>query len=785
MELLIDTQRCDLPLQEIQLPRLDLSRLGEVAAHREGRTLSLRLPATPANDRIFGFARDPEAAPPFNHTAHEALLQSDGVVLMRGKALLNEASDEGYSLTIREGGTGWATQAALRWFNELQIADVLSLTPLAILQSWSNDSAIKYFPIHRDDYAQQMSGSDLLRAERMLTVDDYYPFLHLKTLIEQIFREAGYTVESRFLSSEFFRKLYMSGAYSSRDTTAAMNRMGFLARRLTTASAEADYRGRVYADPAALYHTIGNLVESASPLAVDEAGETLHELYANGHCFTIEDGRILFRPIGEVSVGFEYYLKYVTEHRIRSRTELTGFDSIYLPGCGLISAHLANRYEDHRSHVEPGFGYRALVFEPQEGAEYRLLITHDGVAGYELGRFTGRSARIDTPFEGHFENPVLQINTDAGWVDCEADWALYAGYIDEVGSTTVELRLHSPAELVTPDKPKFFDTIFFAGAEEGMSLTLDRTCSIRPLFRSTPGYGEAVDFKAVAHHEIRQIELLEAVAHLFNLRFVTDEERCTVRIEPSDVLYRTSQVVDWRTKVDPESPVRLKESAAQMHQTERWCYAVSDGAVDRFERQKGEVFGAWSFACPSQAALAGEKVHRNPLFHPSLCSVGHYANAPSARLLQVGDRDSMTEDGTNFSPRIVSFRGMQPLPEGELWGYPSFAAEYPLIAFHLPPDEGITGFTLCFEDRDGLKGLHSYYDNDLKATSEAGIAELTLQLQPHEVAELMRPEGGEVNLRSIFRLRSSCGELRGTLRSIERGAHDQGKVCCTFNRIDR
>ena len=104
MELLIDTQRCDLPLQEIQLPRLDLSRLGEVAAHREGRTLSLRLPATPANDRIFGFARDPEAAPPFNHTAHEALLQSDGVVLMRGKALLNEASDEGYSLTIREGG---------------------------------------------------------------------------------------------------------------------------------------------------------------------------------------------------------------------------------------------------------------------------------------------------------------------------------------------------------------------------------------------------------------------------------------------------------------------------------------------------------------------------------------------------------------------------------------------------------------------------------------------------------------------------------------------------------
>lgn len=785
MELLIDAQPCDLAAQNILLPRLDLSRLGDVAAHREGRTLQLLLPATATNDRIFGFARDPEAAPPFNQTAHEAVLQCDGAVLMRGSVRLDEASDEGYRLTLREGGTGWATQSSQRWLSELRIPFSMTLTPLAITKSWTNESVVKYFPIHRDDYAQQMNGSDLLSAERLLTVDDYFPFLHIATLMEQIFLEAGYTLESRFLSSEFFRKLYMSGAYSSRDTTAAMNRMGFLARRLTTVSAEADYRGRVYADPAALFSTIGNLVESASPLAVDETGEVLQELFSNGHCFTQEDGRILFRPLGEVSVGFEYYIKYETGHRICSRTTLTGFDSIYLPGCGMITSRLTNRYEDHRSNVEPGFSYRALVFEPEEGAAYRVLITRDGVAGYELATFTGRSTLLETPMTGSFENPILQIQTADGWVDTDADWALYQGYIDEIGSTTVELRLHSPAELVTPDNPKYFDTIFFAGAEEGMPLTLDRTTSIRPLFRSTPGYGSKVDFEAVTHHEIRQIELLEAVAHLFNLRFVTDEERRTVRVEPSDVLYRTSPVVDWRSKVDPESPVVLQDRTHELHETERWCYAVSDGAVARYEQQTDEAFGSWSFACQSEAALAGERVHRNPLFHPSLCSVGHYNNAPSARLLQVGDRDSMSDDGTNFSPRIVSFRGMQPLPEGELWGYPSFSASYPLIAFHLPPAEGITGFTLCFEDRDGVRGLHSYYDNDLEAEAEAGVAKLTLQLKPHELEELLRPEGGSVNLRSIFRLRSSCGELRGTLRSVERGQHDQGKVCCTFNRIDR
>ena len=67
----------------------------------------------------------------------------------------------------------------------------------------------------------------------------------------------------------------------------------------------------------------------------------------------------------------------------------------------------------------------------------------------------------------------------------------------------------------------------------------------------------------------------------------------------------------------------------------------------------------------------GEKVLRNPLFSPSLNAAGHYLNAPSALIPEVGDRDDAEEDGTNFTLRIVRYAGMHPLPGDERWGYPS------------------------------------------------------------------------------------------------------------------
>ena len=250
MELTIDTFGCDLGTNRIRIPGFGAAALADPNEAREGRSLKITIPATPRNDALLGGARDLRAEPRFNMERHTAVLTADSARLLAGTVRLLAVTDEGYTLEIRDGGAQWAENAARRMFNTLGVEYAAQLTPTVICDSWTGDTPVRFFPIHRDEYEQQSGASDLLPAERLLSVDDYHPFLHVATLVEQLFAEAGYRIRSRFFASEFFRSLYMSGAYVSHDTTAVEARMGFSARRLAPATAAADLLGRVYANPA-------------------------------------------------------------------------------------------------------------------------------------------------------------------------------------------------------------------------------------------------------------------------------------------------------------------------------------------------------------------------------------------------------------------------------------------------------------------------------------------------------------------------------------------------------
>lgn len=784
MELIIDSQRCDLPDSRMLLPAYDTTHLADIAAAREGRRLQLTLPATPQNDTLFGYGRDPETAVRFNEARHQATLTVEGATLFAGRVSLLEASEEGYRIELREQGAGWATQAALRKIEDLSLGYHASLTPTTISRSWEGDAEVRFFPIHRDSYPTEHSSTDLLPIERLHSVDDYHPFLHLASLVETIFRESGYSLRSDFFESEFFRSLYMSGAYASRDTTAVEQRMGFLARRLTTASATANSQGRVTASPFTGFSTVGNLVESATPNSVDEEGTLLTDLYNNGNCFRVDaNGAISFTPTTTLDVGFEYYLRYTTEHRIRSRHELTGFNGIYLGRGSDMRFVLPNRYDDRRASLAANRRYRVVVFDHEEGSQYRLRYTLNGVPWVEWCRFASRTLLVTTP-EQQPENPSLERFENGVWIPYNGDWALYDGHIEERGETLVELRVRAAAESCSPTSPKYFDTIYFYGAEEGQRLTLDKRCSVRPVFQASPAFGTMLRFADVAQHGARQIELLEAVAHLFNLRFYTEEATRTVWIEPYDDFYKGAEV-DWRSKVDWTSPVVFTEQGPRLPEVRTWCYLAGDGAVTRYEQQEQTQLGSWSIATENGATNEGEQIRRNLLFAPTMLTQGHYRTAPSAWLLQVGDRDAVGADGEVLTPRLVRYLGLHPLAEGEQWSNPANEGGYPLAAFHFVGDEAVNGSTLCFEDRDGLEGLHRFYDRNLGHEVQGGRVSLTLRLAPHEIESLLHPATGGPDLRSRFRLASPMGEFCGILHRIE--AYDPGEqtVRCTFQRVDR
>ncbi len=783
VQLRIDGRPCDLGPGPCAVPGYSAARTIDPDACREGRRMQLAIPPTPRNRTLLGDPRDPHTGSRFNAALHTATITAEDAVLLEGTVRLLAASDEAFTLEIRDGGAGWAERAARRMFNTLGIDYLNPLSAETVRRSWTDDAPVKFFPIHRDEYPQLNNPQDLLPAERLLTVDDYHPFLHVATLVERMFEEAGYRIESAFFATPFFRSLYMSGAYPSRDTSAATARMGFFARRLAPATATASPAGMVYADPKASVNTVGNIVDTATPQTTDADGEAIPELCNNGGSFGLTNGMIRFTPPTQVSAGFEYYLKYTTDHRIASRTQLRGFDTVYLGPGSRLSFTLANRYEDRRPAMRANYAYRIVVFGHTAGSQYRLTCTLDGVAGAAWTTFSGRSARVASPVSGNPANHVLWVMRDGQWTRYAEDWALYDGNVEETGQTTVELRIRTAAELVSPASPKYFYAINFSGAEAGMALTLHKECSLRPCFLSSPGYGSVLRFADVAQHRIRQSELLEALAHLFNLRFYTEEATRRVFIEPADGFYGSGPEADWRTKTDFSQPVVLEEIAPQIHEVRTWCYQEGYGAVKRYESDADTAFGAWNVRTDSCAAKQGERTERNPLFGPTLNSTGHYRNAPAAQLMQVGDRDDAAQDGTNFTPRIVRYMGMHPLPDGQRWGYPLHAAEYPLAAFHFAGDATAEPFTLCFEDRDGAQGLHRYYDRQTTQEATRQRISLSLRLAPDEFAALLAPGTGAPDIRSVFLLDTGGDTVRATLHAV--GDYDPaaGSVRCTFTRL--
>ncbi len=558
MKLTIDQIPCDLdPSQRIALD-YDAQDLADVRSGNEGHALRLRLPATRTNDRIFGFAAEPYTGQRFNAAQHTAVLSDGEAKLLQGSVrLLSAAYDsdpEGYLIEIRSGTSEWARQAAAEMFNTLGISFSGRLTPTMIRQTWTNNTPVKFFPVCRDEYTPELSSVELIPVERFLSVDDYHPFISAATVVQTLFSEAGYTLESDFLNGEFFRSLYLSGAYSSRDTNALRNRMDFLARRTTTAATTANSDGRVYANPYKSINSVGNFVETVNPNDQNDLGETLTDVFSNNHCFTVEDGEIVFRPMTSVTVAFEYHIRYITDHRILDRNRLKGIDSFYLGDGTEVQGALANRYADRRNSTKPAFQYRAIVFNHTEGNSYRLTCTVNGTAGHAIGEFDSRSALVTTPSGSTVTAPVLLCKAAGSttYTTYTGDWALYDGYIGETGQTEVEMTVRTNPVTVTPTSPKTFSTIYFYGAEPGMKFSLSRQCTLRPDFTGAPGLNTPISFEDVARHRVRKWVVLDALRHLFNLRFYTDEETRTVYVEPADDFYRLGQTFDWKL---PDRPL--------------------------------------------------------------------------------------------------------------------------------------------------------------------------------------------------------------------------------------
>lgn len=780
MELRVDGALCDLGMATPPAWSWSADRMRTSEGMRQGETFRMEIPSTPQNDRIFGYAITPHPAERFNQTLHRAEIWQEGARLFSGVIRLRgvrpEVGDRAYEVELRGGAAEWCETAARSSLEELVIDFSTLLTPSAICASWQGESPVVFLPLIHDDYQAPYSSSSLQPVERILSVDDYHPFLHVQSVLEQIFAQAGYTLESDFVRSNEFRSLYISGAYSSSDVEARRKRFDFLARRSGAVEAVADSSGRVYASADMVVNSVGNLVDCFSPQGVDDEGNPLSECFSTGGCLSLESETLTFRPTSELLVGFEYHLRYESDYRILSRTRLAGFDSLYLGTEADFRFELANRFEDRRGNLSEGQTYRLVVFDHQEGAQYRFVSL-----GY-MQTFSNRTTLVKPSAK---MNPILQCYdpTQETWNLYTGDWALYDGYIEETGKTEVELTLRTAPEQVGPQSPKRFNNLYFYGADPGMTFRLLKGTSLRPVFSSQPAFGEQLSWSDLSQLGIRQSELIDALAHLFNWCIFTDETQKRVFIEPQEAFYRQDQVTDWSNRVLLDEEILLEEWDSEQHASRRYGYRRGDGTVDRLSEEQGEAFGDWVAHSPSQATLQGEELRHNPLFTATLNRSGYFETAPSASVPVVGNRDDLEAVERHvFLPRILRYEGLKSLPDGERWGFPAPEGYYPFATFHSPKEgDDEAGFTLCFEDRDGVAGLNRYYQTTEEIFARAERLHLTLCLHPDEVVALAhRSTEEEAGCDALFRLRLGGEPLRCRLEAVKHYDPQTHRARCTF-----
>ncbi len=794
MKVFIDGQAADTDDRTEVSITLSVASQSKLEVSRTGYSKSIVLPMTARNRTLLGMPEDVNSVARFNSESHNARVEKDGCTVIEGVPCLAESvgGERGYyKFNIVGAGREWVRRASETPLRELGIAFNETFSAQNIKDSWTWNKPVRFLPVHRPGLEPVNVSNNIIPPQRALTPDDYHPFLHLGTILRRTFAEAGYTLRSQFIDGELFDSLYISGNYPTKDVSNIRSRVDFKAGRTTTATAAADYMGRVFATPYENLNSIGNIVDTIDPQRSTE-GITAGDVFSNGGYFhTHEQGHVEFKPPIRVTTAFEYNIAYRTQYRVDMATgTVKGFDRIYIGNDNEYRFNLRLPFPDHKAGVlRENHGYRVFVYGHSAGDTYQLEYLEVTNPNADLENLTAtdyvkkKTSLLSTlPMSASTGiYPRVQLRAlvqkagTTGFTEIpESDWAIYDSSMALTGTMNVEVRLRTQAFEVTPVNPKTFHDIYFGGANPGMTISLMPGTTLRPIFTYGATEGAVVDFKSVAAHDnVSCLDIVRACKQMFNIYFFTDQRAGVVYAEPRDDFYRALPVADLSARIDLSRPVTVSDPAGEAARTMTFCYAPGDEAVGEYNRIAAQNIGVWSMAVNSKLAAEGEKRYTNPLFAPSVNSKGAYSRAVAASLLRVGSSEDTGE--TNFPMKIVRYTGMKALPAGQTWGWPGEQAQYPLLAFHEPSEN----ISLAFESRDGQPGLHGYWDTTIAMFGNGRRVQLYIDMQADDIESLVCPDDIRPDFRAQYRL-TLDGE--SALYRLEEVAdyNPTAKRSCTF-----
>ena len=176
-----------------------------------GVSKTIDIPLTKTNRVTMGFPNDINSSDAYDqNTRHTARIEADGVDILKGFAKVvgvrkNKTGDIAEVVVIGDNG-GWKVGTEDKKLTALDLSDLDHVYKRSnIMASWSTNGNYVYPIIN---YGRLHKASEV-------NVSDVRPAINVKTIINKIFNEEGYIVESDFINGSFFSNLYFIGGVSA------------------------------------------------------------------------------------------------------------------------------------------------------------------------------------------------------------------------------------------------------------------------------------------------------------------------------------------------------------------------------------------------------------------------------------------------------------------------------------------------------------------------------------------------------------------------------------------
>lgn len=254
--------------------------------------------------------------------------------------------------------------------------------------------------------------------------------------------------------------------------------------------------------------------------------------------------------------------------------------------------------------------------------------------------------------------------------------------------------------------------------------------------------------------DIKQIDFVKAVRHLFHLHFQTDLAKKIVYIEPRDTYYLSS-VLDWSGKTDMSS-VTLEELGSELTKLLTWKFKEDsdDSGLVEYAKKNKKTLGEYSGEVLNKFAQDGNTEIVNPLFAPTIMDtfpgIGLYAGI-CPKIWGSDDYDP-PQKIASYEPRIFYMNGITACNPGDSWTFEGTLREsYPLFSTWINDETSEKSLLFC--DNAGGRGLFErFYFNYLKTINEGRRLTAMMKLSPVDVAGFAEANELKKDFRSLIRV---------------------------------